>query len=272
MFEWLHRRRRRRLTAAPFPDSWRETIHRNVPHYAALDQSEQARVRDFVRIFVAEKVWEGCGGLVLNDEIRVTIAAQAGLLVLGLPHEYYRNVHTILVYPSTVVTPDRAPGVFELPRIHSASGIPILGEAQQRGPVILVWDAVSQAARHPHDGHNVVYHEFAHKLDMLDGAADGTPVLKSRAEIDRWAEVCSRAFNDLRARVEGGHSTFLSAYGATNEAEFFAVATEYFFDQPGRMQKLEPELYAVLRDFYGQDPASRAAHSKSGRGGDPDRH
>jgi hypothetical protein len=261
MLEWLRRRRRRRLVAEPFPEAWRAIIHRNVPHYADLDEGERARVRDFVQIFLAEKAWEGCGGLVLNDEIRVTVAAQAGLLVLGLPHEYYRNVRTILVYPSTVVTPDRPPGVFEQPRIHSASGIPILGEAQTRGPVILVWDAVMRAARHPHDGHNVVYHEFAHKLDMLDGAPDGTPVLGSRAAIERWAEVCSRAFNDLRARVEQGSPTFLDAYAATNEAEFFAVATEYFFDRPGQMQTVEPDLYGVLRDFYAQDPAERAARA-----------
>lgn len=230
-----------------------------MPHYAELTRDERTRIHDFVRIFVAEKAWEGCGGLVLDDEIRVTVAAQAGLLALGLPHEYYRNVRTILVYPSTVVTPDRPPGVFEQPRIHSASGIPILGEAQSRGPVILVWDAVMQAARHPHDGHNVVYHEFAHKLDMLDGAADGTPLLESRASIDRWVEVCSHAFNDLRARVEKGQQTFLNAYGATNEAEFFAVATEHFFDQPRQMLQSEPDLYGVLRDFYRQDPAGRSS-------------
>ena len=259
MFDWFRRRRRRRLTSGRFPDSWRETIERNVPHYAELTGAERTRIHDFVQIFVAEKAWEGCGGLVLDDEIRVTVAAQAGLLVLGLPHEYYRNVRTILVYPSTVVTPDRPPGVFEHPRIHSASGIPILGEAQSRGPVILVWDAVMQAARHPHDGHNVVYHEFAHKLDMLDGAADGTPLLESRASIERWAEVCSHAFNDLRARVENGHRAFLDAYGATNEAEFFAVATEHFFDRPREMLENEPDLYGVLRDFYGQDPAERSS-------------
>jgi len=258
VFDWFRRRRRQQLTRGGFPDAWRSTIRRNVPHYADLHDDEQARIHDFVQIFVAEKSWEGCGGLVLDDEIRVTVAAQAGLLVLGLPHEYYRNVQTILIYPSTVVTPDRPPGVFEQPRIHAASGVPILGEAWRRGPVILVWDAVMRAARHPHDGHNVVYHEFAHKLDMLDGAADGTPLLESRAAIERWAEVCSHAFNDLRARLERGQPTFLDAYGATNEAEFFAVATEHFFDQPRKMRKNEPDLYGVLRDFYGQDPAERS--------------
>ena len=263
---WFRRRRHRRLTTGPFPASWAAIVDRNVPHQADLNEDEQCRLRDFIRIFVAEKTWEGCGGLVLDDEIRVTIAAQAGLMVLGLPHEFYRNVHSILVYPSTVVTPERTMGVFERPQIQSASGIPILGEAHLRGPVLLVWDAVKQSARHPDNGHNVVYHEFAHKLDMLDGAADGTPVLGTRDEIARWAEVCSVAFNDLRERSSRGRPTFLDAYGATNEAEFFAVATEYFFDRPTQMQDQESDLYDVLRDFYGQDPAKRVAHRRSRQG------
>jgi len=177
--------------------------------------------------------------------------------VLGRPHDYFRNVQSILVYPSTIVTPDRPGGAFEIPRVQTSSGIPILGEAQLRGPVLLVWDAVKRGARHPEQGHDVVYHEFAHKLDMLDGAADGTPELGSRQAVARWVEVCGTAFNALRERVAKGQSTFIDAYGATNEAEFFAVATEFFFDRPVEMRQHEPDLYGVLRDFYGQDPAAR---------------
>lgn len=262
--QWLRARRRRRILAEPFPEAWRAVLERNVAHYSELDETEQQTLRDFVQVFVAEKTWEGCGGLALDDEIRVTIAAQAALLVLCLPHGYYRNVRSILVYPTTVVTPERSIGAFERPEVRSASGVPILGEAQLQGPVILVWDAALKNARHPEQGHDVVYHEFAHKLDMLDGAADGTPPLGSRDEVERWATVCAAAFEALRERVAKGRSTFLDAYGATNEAEFFAVATEFFFDRPRQMAEHEPDLYAVLRDFYGQDPAERVARHGHG--------
>jgi len=257
--KWLRARRRRRILQSPFPDAWRRVIDENVAHYPELTSDEQQRLRDFVQVFVAEKTWEGCGGLELDDEVRVTIAAQAGLLVLGREHQYYRNVQSILVYPSTVVTPDRPVGVFERPEIRSASGIPILGEAHLRGPVLLVWDTVKQNARHPSQGHDVVYHEFAHKLDMLDGAADGTPPLGTREQTERWARVCAAAFEGLRARVARGQKSFLDAYGATNEAEFFAVATEFFFERPRHMAEHEPDLYDILRDFYRQDPAERVA-------------
>ena len=259
MIGWRRARRRRRLLAEPFPDAWPGILEANVAHYGRLEEEERARLRDFVKVFVAEKRWEGCGGLEMDDTIRVTISAQAGLLVLGRGHDYYRNVRSILVYPGTIVTPDRPSGAFELPSVRSAAGIPILGEAQLRGPVLLVWDAALRGARHPEQGHDVVFHEFAHKLDMLDGAPDGTPVLESREAVERWSQVCSAAFEELRARVARRQKTFIDAYGATNEAEFFAVATEFFFDRPREMKRHEPALYGVLSDFYHQDPASRPA-------------
>lgn len=256
---WLRERRRRRLLEQPFPEAWEDILRQSVPHAAHLGVDEAGRLRDFIRIFVAEKHFEGCGGFEMTDEVRVTIAAQAGLLVLGLPHEYFKNVETLLVYPTTVVTPERRLGTFEVPTAPARTGIPILGEAQLRGPVLLVWDAVKQSARHPEGGHDVVYHEFAHKLDMLDGALDGTPPLGDRESVRRWASVCEKAFTQLRERVGRGQRTFLDAYGATNEAEFFAVATEFFFDRPKAMLSHEPELYELLRDFYRQDPAAREA-------------
>jgi Mlc titration factor MtfA (ptsG expression regulator) len=257
ILRWLRRRRRDALLSQPFPSAWEATLEAEVGHYEYLDRDERARLRDFVRVFVAEKSWEGCGGLELDDEIRVIISALAGLLVLGREHQFFRNVKSILVYPSTIKTPDRSIGSFQVPMEPVASGVPILGEAQLHGPVILVWDAVLKNARNPETGHNVVYHEFAHKLDMLDGAADGTPPLGSRDAMKRWVNVCGQQFLRLRERVAKGQPTFLDAYGATNEAEFFAVATEYFFDKPRQMERKEAELYDLLRDFYGQDPAAR---------------
>ena len=215
---------------------------------------------DLVRLFVAEKHWEGCGGLELTDEIRVTIAGQACLLVLGLDHVLYRNVESILVYPSTVVPKRVEPSIFAPPAIVPES-MPILGEAHRGGPVILTWDAVRRGGRHPETGHNVVYHEFSHALDMLDGAADGVPPL-DQAAYEGWVRVCTREFQALREAVERGEPTLLDPYGSTDVGEFFAVVTELFFDRPLEMRARHPELYGVLAEFYKQDPAAREARAR----------
>ncbi|MET0343197.1 MAG: M90 family metallopeptidase [Polyangiales bacterium] len=257
MFEWWRERKREKILEAPFPDAYEAFLERNVGHYARLDDVQQKHLRDLVQVFVAEKHWEGRGGLTLTDEMRVTIAAQACMLVLALPHRLYENVESIFVYPSAVVRPDAKPGVFVQTRQLVASGpLALYGEAHVRGPVVLAWDRVLRDGRNTRDGHNLVYHEFAHKLDMLDGSADGTPPLASRAELAHWRDVCERVYLDLRARTERGEATFIDAYGATNEAEFFAVVTEHFFDQPRSLRSEEPELYDALASFYRQDPAA----------------
>jgi Mlc titration factor MtfA (ptsG expression regulator) len=260
MFHWLRDHHRAELRERPFPPEWEAIVRANVVHYGMLDDAERAELCAMMQVFLEEKEWEGCGGLDLTDEIRVTIAAQACLLQLGLPHDYYRNVESILVYPSTVLLPERRPGVFESVGGLVDGAVPIMGQAVVQGPVILVWDAVLHGARHPEQGHNVVYHEFAHKLDMLDGAADGTPPLADRDQFDEWVAVCSREFLRLRSLAEKGHKTFLDDYGAKNEAEFFAVATEEFFDRPLALLKHLPDLYHVLSGYYRQDPAGRVKH------------
>ncbi len=167
-------------------------------HYRLLDEKEQAHLQKLIQVFIAEKNWEGAGGLELNDEIRVTIAAQACLLILDMPHNYYRNVESIIIYPTEVVPPQRRPGFFETPLHPLEPTYPIVGQAFHQGPLIFVWDAVLRGGRYPGSGYNVVYHEFAHKLDMLDGAADGTPPLKSRGEYSDWVKVFSREYLSLQ--------------------------------------------------------------------------
>ncbi|MDB4975932.1 MAG: hypothetical protein JWN48_4273 [Myxococcaceae bacterium] len=258
MFEWWHERKRAEILQAPFPPAWLDALERNVAHYGVLSTSEQERLQELTQVFVAEKTWEGCGGLSLTDEIRVTIAAQACLLVLELPHRMYRNVESILVYPSAVLRPPRPQGVFVRALEPVAQGpVALLGEAHQRGPVVLAWDRVLRDAKRPQDGHNLVYHEFAHQLDMLDGSADGTPPLHGRAALARWSQACEAAFLQLRASAAAGAPGVLDSYGATNEAEFFAVATEHFFDRPSSLREQLPALYEVLASFYRQDPAAR---------------
>ena len=253
ILSWLARRRREKLLAGPFPTEWTDHLERNVPLYSRLAERERATLHDHIRILVAEKHWEGCGGLAMTDEIKVTIAAHAAVLLLGIEHDYFARVMSILVYPTGFRSPEgwqRPDGVIDL-------SIGALGQAWYDGPVVLAWDSVLDGGRDPRDGLNVVLHEFAHQLDYLDGVADGTPPLRRKGDYARWQEVMTREFERLKA--EGGHGTprVLEAYGATNHAEFFAVATEAFFEKSREMCARHPELYAVLSEYYGQDPAAR---------------
>lgn len=252
---WMRERRRQAIRAEPFPPAWLPFLEKNVVHYRYLTDAEQARLRDDLRIFVAEKSWEGCGGLTITDEIKVTIAAQACLIVLGMEHNYFDRVLSVLVYPHGYV----AEGANATGALGDSAR---LGEAHYRGPVILAWDEALDDARHPQRGKNLVYHEFSHQLDMLDGAVNGTPVLADRAARQRWHDVMTVEYERLIHDSAKGHATLLDRYGTTNEAEFFAVATECFFDKPAQMQQRHPELYALFRDYYRQDPAQRVAHER----------
>ena len=249
--------------AGPFLPDCEAMIRRNMIHYGLLDEAQRKHLKELIQVFIAEKSWEGCGGLELTDEIRVTISAQACLLLLNIPHHYYENVETIIVYPSDVVLPERKLGFFENTMEPLEPDYPVSGQAFEQGPVILVWDAVLQGGRQPEYGFNVVYHEFAHKLDMQDGVADGTPRLRNRAEYRDWIKTCSHEYLRLLRDIHKGKQTFLNEYGGTNEAEFFAVATEHFFSQPLQMIKSAPELYRVLNEFYGQDPAKHIEEWRS---------
>jgi MtfA peptidase len=249
-------RRRTKILEQPFPQAFREILIQKVKHYNYLDSDERMRLEQLVQVFIEEKNFEGCGGLELNDEVRVVISAQACMLIFGLNHDLYRKVSSILVYPSTVLSPSRT----------GENPMAILGEAHMNGPVILVWDDVKRGAIHPERGHNVVYHEFAHKLDMLDGAADGAPPLETNEQYVEWERICSSAYKVLSRKIDRGKRTFLDPYGATNPAEFFAVATEYFFDKPIRMQSRRRPLYELLQDFYKQDPAEREKRYRASKG------
>lgn len=263
MFQWFVTRRRRKIMESPFPPAWEEILRNNVAHYPLLKDAERIHLRELLQVFLAEKSWEGAGGLILTDEICVTISAEACLLLLNIPHNFYENVETIIVYPSTVLPPEYKPGFFENVLEPLEAAQPIDGQAFRHGEIILVWDAALHDSRHPELGYNVVYHEFAHKLDLLDGVADGTPPLAGKSEYRKWVKTCSRAYLRLCREVDQGKKTFLDPYGSVNEAEFFAVATEHFFDQPLEMRKLLPDLYSVLAEYYRQDPARRE-NQKSG--------
>lgn len=262
MFGWFSKHRRQKLSQAPFPEAWENIICRNMAACPMLDSHEAEQLRKLVQIFTAEKLWEGCGGLTLNDEIIVTIAAHACLLILNIPDNFYNNVETVLVYPADVILPEQRPGFFENVLAPLEYGFPISGQAIQQGPVILSWERVLEDGYHYGTGFNVVYHEFAHKLDMEDGIADGIPRLRDRADYHDWVKTCSGEYLRLLKDVQKGKRSFLDEYGATDEAEFFAVATEQFFDQPSQLMQSAPELYRVLKKFYNQDPANRQQKQK----------
>jgi Mlc titration factor MtfA (ptsG expression regulator) len=252
MFLWLKKRRRRKLLAKPFPQAWEDVLRRNVPVFECLSREQQQKLRGCIRVFVAEKHWTGCGGLKMSDEIKVTVAGWACLLLLGISGEFYFDrVRSILVYPGAFVQP---------PQFQGSGGIidedrAATGEAWQRGPVILSWEDVLADGRAAGDGRNLVLHEFAHQIDALDGEMGGSPPMSRRAG-QRWKEVVEREFRRLEDAVRRGRPTLLDDYGATNRAEFFAVATECFFEQPAALQRRHGELYDVLRDFYCLDPAA----------------
>jgi hypothetical protein len=250
VFGWLTERRRARLLEQPFPPRWEDYLDERVAIWQRLDELMRRRLRDLTLVFVAEKHWEGGGGLEMTEEIQVTIAAHACVLLLGREHALYRDVASILVYPSTIVSPPRPRGFFEVGAVPvDDAGTAIHGEAHLGGPVILAWDNVLAGGR-AGAVRNIVFHELAHKIDMLDGTVDGTPPLDSTAARRRWAEVCSHAFLELRERAEAGQRSFLDDYGATNEAEFFAVATEAYFLRPDQLRRHEPALHALLAGFY----------------------
>lgn len=232
---WWHAKdRRRKLLRKPFPPDWESVADGNVWHWRRLSEEQRVRLRQGVRILVAEKNWEGCRGLEVSAEMMVTIAAQACLLLLGLEHDYFSRVPTILVYPSGFASPE-----------------PALGQTMYRGPVILAWDAVLEEGRDPSHGWNVVIHEFAHQLDALDGDINGIPEL---ADEKRWWTVVTAEMHRMRRALRKGRPTFLGDYAGTNEAELFAVASERFFTVPNDLQHHHPDLFAVLADYYALDP------------------
>jgi Mlc titration factor MtfA (ptsG expression regulator) len=257
MLAFLRRRRRRKLSAHAPPAEWRRIAEANIPSFARLSAAEQTELLTHARILLHEKHWEGSGGLELTEAIRVTIAVQAARLLLGNPGDYFPNVRTVLIYPSTVAQTGAR---------HEGGGVwseherPEAGLATGRmGVIVLAWDSVRHSARTPDDGYDVVLHEFAHALDFEEGHFNGAPALDSAQEYRAWARALQPAFEQHQRAVDSGAKTLLDAYGAINPAEFFAVLTETFFERPMELKRKHPGIYDQLRHFYRQDPARPAA-------------
>src|SRR6516164_5718670 len=261
IFEFLKEQKRRRLRARPFPREWLKLVQRHVAFFSKLSAGDRAELFGHVQVFLAEKRFEGCGGFAITDEVRVTIAAQACLLLLHRETDYFPGLLTILVYPlSYMVEEKRQVGE----HVWEEGTVSRLGETGRRmGSLVLAWGAVKHGAADPADGKNVVLHEFAHQLDFENDAADGVPGLATREQQFSWSEVMKSEFASLRTADETGIPTLLDTYGATNPAEFFAVSVEAFFEQRRALRAHHPKLYAELRTYFQQDPMEFSAESFS---------
>ncbi len=253
MFRFFKRYRRKKLLAQPFPADWKSVLHKDVALYRTLDRPEKTKLHDDLRIFIDEHHWESARDFELTEEMKVIIAAQACLLTLGHEDDHCLRVRGILVLPSSYEVQNHRMG--DSPVV--SESFRASGHTSMHGPVVLSWMDVYRDSRNERDGRNVVLHEFAHRLDMCDGLADGMPPARNRQQYLRWQQTMVDAFEKLQFNTDMGLSTVIRSYGATNPTEFFAVVTEAFFEKPTRLQNEEPDLYGVLREFYRQDPARR---------------
>ncbi len=251
----LRHRNRQRLLTFPLPDEWRALLSAKWRLYNRLPPEIGQRLGGYIHILLAEKRFEACGRLPeITDEMRVLIAAQAALLLVGRPekeHQFYPDLVSILVYPGSFR--DRVRRIFSL---REDEGEIRLGESWTSGSVILSWHSVKRGAAGDHDGLNVVFHEFAHQIDQVGGDPDGAPVFDDPEDAARWSAVFRDHYHDLIDDLEQGADPLLDEYGATDPAEFFAVSTESFFERPREMKREMPDLYAELAAFYGLDPVT----------------
>lgn len=257
VLDFLKKRRRQQLRGAPVPQVWRGIVQANVKFFSRLKPADQSELLGHVHVFLAEKRFEGCAGLDITDEIRITIASQACLLLLHRKTDYFPRLLSILVYPSAYLAQDQRPITEYLWQegLTRRSG----ETAGKMGSMVLAWDAVKAGAADAADGRNVIFHEFAHQLDYEDYATDGVPLLGSRDQELAWAEVMRMEFAALQAAEETGIPTLLDCYGARNPAEFFAVATEAFFERPKAMQARHPRMYGEMRRYFQQNPVEYSA-------------
>lgn len=253
MFGLFKHARRAKLRSAPCPAEWVEILKRNLPLFRMLPAADQQELLGHIQVFLDEKNFEGCGGLKMTDEIRVTIAAQACVLLLHRNTDYYPRLQSILVYPRAYLVEQQEPSGYGV--VHQFAS-ERAGESWDTGAIVLAWDEVVNGASDALDGYNVVLHEFAHQLDEEDGASEGVPLLGKPARYIAWARVLGKEFRRLQQQSERGEPTLLDTYGATNAAEFFAITTEFFFERPQELKKKHPALYEQLRQFYNQDPVA----------------
>lgn len=244
--------RRARVRQRPVPDGLVEVLSRNVSLYGYLPPEYREELLQHVKVFLDEKEFVGYDGVEITPEVRFTVAGSACMLLLNRKPTYFPGFTSILIYPET----------YETTQVSHEGGVEVhqrsrrAGESWHRGPIVLSWGDVLRGVTNPHDGYNVVLHEFAHKLDEENSGTNGLPILEELGHYREWSEVLGREYSSLEDRVARRKNSVLDEYGLTSPAEFFAVATESFFEKSASMQRKLPDLYAQLSRFYGLDPAS----------------
>lgn len=243
---WLQWKRNR-IRSKPLPEEWLATVQSILPMYEKLTVEQQRHLQGCIQVLIAEKQFIGCNGLTVTIEMKVVIVAIASLLLFHDPQHYFPKLRSILIYPTA----------YRVKQKVSAGGGVIqerqevrLGESWSRDQLVLSWQQVQYDSHHWEDGRNVVLHEFAHQLDQADSKAQGVPILRKKEDYAAWAQVMTREYQRLCQDVERGQKTVLNRYGAMNPAEFFAVATETFFEKPNQMLKKHPQLYHQLATYY----------------------
>lgn len=253
MFGWWKAWRRKRRLANPFPEEWLQLLPSRCRHYQGLSPDEQQLLRERTQLFIEEKHWEGCNGVTVTAEMQITIASHAALMGLGFPEVPFERLLSVLIYPDTFVASQPRPTPWGL-MDHDE---PLLGQIAYQGPVLLSWREVARDCFEAPAGRNVVIHEFAHLLDMADHSVDGAPALATPQQTADWADIVPVEFRRLQRQSAQGRRTLFDPYGATSQAEFFAVTSETFFERPRQMAEQHPRLYRLYRDYYRQDPTAR---------------
>jgi len=249
-------RSRRRRGRRPLPSAWLATLESRVAYYQVLPAREQAELRGMVGVLMGEVSFEAGAGLAAVDEtMQILIAAQAGVLLLHRPLADLPRIETAIVYPGAYHARETR---------HTQEGVEVeedeerLGEAWSYGTLLLSGEDVLYDSIHIDDGTNVVFHEVAHALDAQTGESDGVPLLADQEAVEAWRQAFGAALDALGADLQRRRKTLLGAYAAEDEAEFFAAATETFFERPVSFQAVYPDLYPLMRDFYQLDPLTWA--------------
>lgn len=242
---------RDKIKSKPFKKEWRKIIQQRMPYFRQMPADLQLQLKQHIQVFLAEKTFIGCNGIKITEEIQITVAAQACLLLLNRKTNYYPKLQTILVYPRAFVKEQQSTNADGVQQVRKTV---LAGESWEFGKVVLSWQDTIEGAETPDDGRNVVIHEFAHQLDQENGKANGAPILNKGQSYQQWSEVFSKQFEKLRVRASTGVSSLFDSYGATAPAEFFAVASEVFFEQSREFNQEYPVLYQQLKHYYQVDP------------------
>ena len=242
---------RNKIKNRPFKKEWRKIIQQRMPYFRQMPADLQLQLKQHIQVFLAEKNFIGCNGVIITDEIRITVAAQACLLLLNRKTDYYPKLQTILVYPSAFIKKQQSR---QESGVLFTQNIALAGESWDFGKVVLSWQDAVEGAKIPDDGHNVVIHEFAHQLDQENGRANGAPILGKDQSYQAWSDAFSIQYEKLQSQEKRGVPSIFDYYGATNPAEFFAVASEVFFEKAQEFHQQHPQLYRQLTQYYHVNP------------------